>query len=809
MARGGAWATAWDSESTTTLRVQAPTTAQAGDVLVATLGVGRTRAANQPVLTPPGGWTLVSRTNQDKVGTLAVYTHVFAAGETGYTFTSSFAVGGVGFVAAFGGVDGVRPIDVYGGRTQGKGTTVSTPSVTTGAANEMLVTNFFAYRGGATSSAWTPPSGMTELTEAGSGSRSGMIAAVVAPSAGSTGAKTATVNPRDDYGIAAILALRPGTTVTPPAAPVISGLGASAVTDTSATITWTTDQATDSRVDYGTATTYGSSTPRDATLVTSHRVTLSGLVADTSYHVRAVSANTAGQTATSADLVVRTAAAPPSGGRTPLLIDTDLFSSGDDVGALAIGFGMQLRGEADVIGIGLDTRTSRPSVATNSWKCAAAIAQFYGDPGVPIGTTMPNTGTQTASIDFIRPCAQAAASSTPTPIAAVTMYRRALAAQPDSSVVIASVGYLNNLRDLLDSPADAISPLSGRDLVARKVRSLVIMGGGYPSRSGENNLNGDPAAAQRVASGWPTRVDWSGYEVGDVVLTGDTISTVHPANSPVRIAYEAYVGPRKWIESYDLTAVYHAVRSADPAYGLVGPGTNVVNSSGGNTFTAGAGNQYYLTLRDGARADSTIEALLDTLPGSTSAGPVDDFSTGTLDPARWNVGGSGSTVAVANGQLEVTHPAGAWTTGSVTSTAPHDQTGRSVQLRLRRAANNGLGGATFGETSIRLQVDATHYAEMWVSSGTITAQVNQGSGAVNLTPNWPAYSSTTMQWLRFRESGGRLYLEYAAGTSAPGTWQTLASTPNPFALTAVRLSIIAGTNAAVTDTAQFDDVSTY
>ncbi len=803
----GATQTAWASESTAALRVQPPPTAQAGDLLLATLGVGRTGASSQPVLTAPSGWTLVSRTNQGATATLAVYRHTFVAGETTYTFTSSYSVGGVGFVVAFGGVDATQPIDASAGRTVGKGTSVPTPSVTTTAPGDKVVAGYFGYRGSG-GPRWSAPSGLTELGDIGNGSRSGSIDVGEQASVGSTGAKAATVDGRIEYGIGVIVALRPAT-ITTTTPPVISGLAAGGVTSVSAVVTWTTDQPADSRVEYGTTTAYGSSTSTDATPVTSHSVMVSGLAPDTTYHVRAVSANTAGQSTASADLTVRTPAGPPSSGRTPLIIDTDMFSSADDVGALAVAFGLQLRGEADVIGIALDTRTSRPAVATNSWRCAAAIAQFYGDPTVPIGTHLPNNGSEVNTIDWIRPCAQRAASSTPTPSDALSMYRRALVAQPDTSVVIASVGYTQNLRDLLDSPADAISPLSGRDLVARKVRNLVIMGGGFPASAGENNLVGDPAAAKRVAGGWPGRIVWSGYEVGDAVQTGATISTVHPANSPVRIAYEAYVGPRKWIDSYDLTAVYHAVRPTDPVYGLVGPGTNVVSSTGANTFTAGAGNQYYLRLPNDLAAESKIEELLDVLPGATSSGPVDSFSTGTIDPARWNVGGSGSTVAAANGQLEIAHAAGAWTNGSLTTTATHDQTGRSVQLRVRRAANNGLGGSSFGETSIRLQVDTSHYAEFFVAGGAISAWVNQGSGASNLTPSWPAYSSTTMQWLRFRESGGRLYLEYASGSSAPGTWQALASVANPFPLNAVRLAIIAGANTPVTDVAQFDDVSTY
>ena len=57
-------------------------------------------------------------------------------------------------------------------------------------------------------------------------------------------------------------------------APTISGRTATNITGTSAQITWTTNEAATSRVEYGLTTSYGSFTPLDATLVTAHSVAL-------------------------------------------------------------------------------------------------------------------------------------------------------------------------------------------------------------------------------------------------------------------------------------------------------------------------------------------------------------------------------------------------------------------------------------------------------------------------------------------------------------------------------------------------------
>lgn len=81
--------------------------------------------------------------------------------------------------------------------------------------------------------------------------------------------------------------------------PVISAITSSSVTQTSATITWTTDEASDSQVEYGPTTSYGSSTTLNNTDVTTHSVNVSGLTAGTTYNFRVKSSDPAGNQATS------------------------------------------------------------------------------------------------------------------------------------------------------------------------------------------------------------------------------------------------------------------------------------------------------------------------------------------------------------------------------------------------------------------------------------------------------------------------------------------------------------------------------
>lgn len=69
-------------------------------------------------------------------------------------------------------------------------------------------------------------------------------------------------------------------------APVISAISSTTPSASSMVVTWTTDEPSDSQVNYGTTSSYGATTTLDSTLTTSHSITISGLVAGTTYNFR-------------------------------------------------------------------------------------------------------------------------------------------------------------------------------------------------------------------------------------------------------------------------------------------------------------------------------------------------------------------------------------------------------------------------------------------------------------------------------------------------------------------------------------------
>jgi chitodextrinase len=84
----------------------------------------------------------------------------------------------------------------------------------------------------------------------------------------------------------------------PPTPPAVA---VDAITHDSAEIRWSTSELTDSRVEYGPTELYGSTSALDPSLVFDHRVLLTGLSPETTYHFRVISNNQSGSSFISED----------------------------------------------------------------------------------------------------------------------------------------------------------------------------------------------------------------------------------------------------------------------------------------------------------------------------------------------------------------------------------------------------------------------------------------------------------------------------------------------------------------------------
>src|SRR6056297_508857 len=274
----------------------------------------------------------------------------------------------------------------------------------------------------------------------------------------------------------------------------------------------------------------------------------------------------------------------------PIIFDTDMAGDCDDVGALAVLNALADNGEAKILAV----VTNRKDVANASAAACDAVNTFYGRPDVPIGTdkdgaklkpkwNRPSPYTPALRDEFPH-------DSPPDDQApdALQVYRKTLAARPDNSVVICSVGALSNLEDLVNSTADSISDLSGKELIRTKVRLTMIMGGAFPrSSKPETNIKLDPAASVTVVNEWPGPVLWQGFEIGAAIHCGAALSSMGKGN-PVRRAFEL----RPYLDGFsidrgkpahDQATVWLAVRGPQQEYWKVIEGGRVVVDSDGHT----------------------------------------------------------------------------------------------------------------------------------------------------------------------------------------------------------------------------------
>ena len=298
----------------------------------------------------------------------------------------------------------------------------------------------------------------------------------------------------------------------------------------------------------------------------------------------------------------------------PIIFDTDMESDVDDVGALAMLHALADRGEAEILGVLVSAKNP------HSAACADRINTYFGRPDLPMGNV------KGEGVDRDSRYAQQVAEEFPGDLAsgdeapdAVDVYREILAGQPDESVVIVTVGYKTNLRDLLASGPCDHSDLDGRALVAEKVRLWMCMGGQFPSGR-EANIRWDTAASIQAIDDWPTEIIFSGWEIGTPIMTAGPLAEL-PEDSPVRRAYQLFNGLEPH-HSWDQAATLYAVRALDggPAadyWELSPPGRIVIDpEDGSNTWEddPDGPHRHKLERRDPALIAEELNELMMHLP---------------------------------------------------------------------------------------------------------------------------------------------------------------------------------------------------
>jgi len=277
-----------------------------------------------------------------------------------------------------------------------------------------------------------------------------------------------------------------------------------------------------------------------------------------------------------------------------IIFDSDLGPDYDDVGALAFLHAMADSGKAEILA----------TLSSNKHELVApsieVINTYFGRPGLAIGapkTEGVNLGSGRHWADSIVAKYPHSIRSTSDVPDAVQVYRKVLNAQTDQSVTIVTVGFLTNLNNLLNSQPDEISPLPGKELIVKKVRSLISMAGKFP-QGREFNLYMDSVASGYVFKNWPGEIIFTGFEIGWEIRTGLRLMNSDAENSPVkdvfRISIPLSEEDKHGRMSWDETAVLIGVYGTDGFFDTV-RGKIIVNPDGSNRWEDNpAGNHIYV-----------------------------------------------------------------------------------------------------------------------------------------------------------------------------------------------------------------------
>ena len=257
-----------------------------------------------------------------------------------------------------------------------------------------------------------------------------------------------------------------------------------------------------------------------------------------------------------------------------IIFDTDIGDDCDDAGALALLYRLCDKGEAELLAV--THCASSPYLAG----CIDSINQFYGR-RVPIGLNYAR------EVEYKGLYAEKLCNLFPHDYPAnkyknlgvedtLTVLRKTLAKAEDNSITFVVTGSLNSMEKLLLSGADEYSPLTGKELIQRKIKRTVVMGGRFfeswpmpifesGKASGEqvswewNIKCSGLQTAQTVCDQWNGELVFSSYEIGSYIKTMEGYPSRATKEDPVAYAYDFHnqgMGRCSW----DHTAMLEAIR---------------------------------------------------------------------------------------------------------------------------------------------------------------------------------------------------------------------------------------------------------
>lgn len=229
-----------------------------------------------------------------------------------------------------------------------------------------------------------------------------------------------------------------------------------------------------------------------------------------------------------------------------VITDTDLGTDTDDLNGRQMEQHLAKAGYINMLGyvsgISIDAAPN----------CLDMVAAKGGLGGRVVGAYQPNDSRTSATFPYCSTTGNIVSTLTAATTTRASYpsgsdgLRKLLAAQPNGTVTLYLVGFGQNTRDLMQSTADSISPLTGMQLITAKVARIIWVAGIWPGpASNDNDLclglaNTNPCqAAAYVFANWPTAVpfilvgvdNWSSFSIG----SSGSYNASLPANNPTLI----------------------------------------------------------------------------------------------------------------------------------------------------------------------------------------------------------------------------------------------------------------------------------
>lgn len=256
-----------------------------------------------------------------------------------------------------------------------------------------------------------------------------------------------------------------------------------------------------------------------------------------------------------------------------IIFDTDMDTDCDDVGALAMLLEAHNMGKVELYGVIAD------SVSKFAAPCCEAVLAQYNI-SVPIGTIYSHDYMEKQSDidrfshyrahtakcashgkDYNRVFAQMLEKRDIDYPSSVHVYRTLLAKAKDNSITVLCVGMLTAVAETLCTGPDEISPLSGKELFAKKVKTVITMGN--HEKVFDFNWGMDAIATKLFFELCPVPIYISSQ--GDSVITGAHLSKFLPEAHLLRKAYSIYLGKENCgRSSWDLIATLFAIHPSTP-----------------------------------------------------------------------------------------------------------------------------------------------------------------------------------------------------------------------------------------------------